>query len=93
MLAIGRTLMAKHRVLLLDEPSMGLAPLIVKEISRVLEEINAKGLTILLVEQYVRQTLRIAQQAYVLENGKVVMSGASAELLHDPKVVEAYLGA
>jgi branched-chain amino acid transport system ATP-binding protein len=93
MLAIGRALMAKPRVLLLDEPSMGLAPLIVKEIFCILKEINATGLTILLVEQNVRQALRIAQQAYVLENGKMVMEGAGAQLLNDPKVVEAYLGA
>lgn len=93
MLAIGRALMAKPQVLLLDEPSMGLAPLIIKEIFHILKEINATGLTILLVEQNVRQALRIAEQAYVLENGKIVMSGAGAELLNDPKVVEAYLGA
>ena len=92
MLAIGRALMAKPRVLLLDEPSMGLAPLMVQEIFRVLTEINRTGLTILLVEQNVRQALRIAQHGYVLENGKVVLADTGANLLGNPKVVEAYLG-
>jgi branched-chain amino acid transport system ATP-binding protein len=92
MLAIARALMAKPRVLLLDEPSMGLAPLMVQEIFRVLQEINRTGLTILLVEQNVRQALRIAQHGYVLENGKIVLSGSGQQLLHDPKVIAAYLG-
>jgi branched-chain amino acid transport system ATP-binding protein len=92
MLAIARALMAKPRVLLLDEPSMGLAPLMVQEIFRIVQEINGTGLTILLVEQNVRQALRIAQQGYVLENGQIVLSGAGAALLDNPKVVEAYLG-
>jgi branched-chain amino acid transport system ATP-binding protein len=92
MLAIGRALMAKPRILLLDEPSMGLAPLMVQEIFRVLKEINKVGLTILLVEQNVRQALRIAQRGYVLENGKIVLSDTGANLLHNPKVLEAYLG-
>jgi branched-chain amino acid transport system ATP-binding protein len=92
MLAIARALMAKPRVLLLDEPSMGLAPLMVQEIFRIVQEINRTGLTILLVEQNVRQALRIAQQGYVLENGQIVLSGAGAALLDNPKVVEAYLG-
>jgi branched-chain amino acid transport system ATP-binding protein len=92
MLAIGRALMAKPRVLLLDEPSMGLAPLMVQEIFRVLTEINRTGLTILLVEQNVRQALRIAQRGYVLENGKIVLADTGANLLGNPKVVEAYLG-
>ena len=92
MLAIGRALMAKPRVLLLDEPSMGLAPLMVQEIFRVLTEINRTGLTILLVEQNVRQALRIAQHGYVLENGKIVLADTGAKLLGNPKVVEAYLG-
>ena len=92
MLAIGRALMAKPTVLLLDEPSMGLAPLMVQEIFRVLKQINATGLTILLVEQNVRQALKIAQHGYVLENGRIVLSGTGAQLLDDPKVIAAYLG-
>ena len=92
MLAIGRALMAKPRVLLLDEPSMGLAPLMVQEIFRILKQINATGLTILLVEQNVRQALKIAQHGYVLETGKIVLSGTGTELLDDPKVIGAYLG-
>lgn len=92
MLAIGRALMAKPRVLLLDEPSMGLAPLMVQEIFRVLKEINKTGLTILLVEQNVRQALRIAQRGHVLETGKIVLTDTGANLLHNPKVLEAYLG-
>ena len=93
MLAIGRALMAKPRVLLLDEPSMGLAPLMVQEIFRILQQINATGLTILLVEQNVRQALKIARHGYVLETGKVVLTGTGVELLNDPKVIGAYLGA
>ena len=92
MLAIGRALMAQPRVLLLDEPSMGLAPLMVREIFRILVEINATGLSILLVEQNVRQALRIAQRGYVLETGRIVLSDTGARLLDDPKVLEAYLG-
>ena len=92
MLAIGRALMAQPRVLLLDEPSMGLAPLMVQEIFRILVEINATGLTILLVEQNVRQALRIAQRGYVLETGRIVLSDTGACLLDNPKVLEAYLG-
>lgn len=92
MLAIGRALMAKPRILLLDEPSMGLAPIIVQGIFRTLLEINRTGLTILLVEQNVRQALRIAQRGYVIETGKIVLADTGATLLRDPKVVEAYLG-
>ena len=92
MLAIGRALMAKPKILLLDEPSMGLAPLMVQEIFRVLKQINATGLTILLVEQNVRQALKIAQRGYVLETGKIVLAGTGAALLDDPKVIGAYLG-
>jgi branched-chain amino acid transport system ATP-binding protein len=92
MLAIGRALMAKPKVLLLDEPSMGLAPLIIQEIFRIVQEINKTGMTVLLVEQNVRQALRIAQRGYVLETGKIVLEDSGANLLHNPKVVEAYLG-
>jgi branched-chain amino acid transport system ATP-binding protein len=92
MLAIGRALMARPRVLLLDEPSMGLAPIVVQGIFRTLREINADGLTIFLVEQNVRQALKIAEQAYVLENGHVVLEGSGKALLDEPRVQEAYLG-
>jgi branched-chain amino acid transport system ATP-binding protein len=92
MLAIARALMAKPRILLLDEPSMGLAPLIVQDIFRTLQEINRTGLTVLLVEQNVRQALRIAQRGYVLETGKIVLADTGAALLHNPRVIEAYLG-
>ena len=92
MLAIGRALMARPRVLLLDEPSMGLAPIVVQGIFRTLREINTGGLTIFLVEQNVRQALKIAERAYVLENGHVVLQGSGRELLDEPRVQEAYLG-
>jgi len=93
MLAIARALMAKPRLLLLDEPSMGLAPVLVQEIFRTLRDLNQRGLTVFLVEQNVRQALKIADYAYVMENGAIVLSGPSAELLENPKVIEAYLGA
>jgi branched-chain amino acid transport system ATP-binding protein len=92
MLAIGRALLAKPRLLLLDEPSMGLAPIIVQDIFRKLREINAEGLTIFLVEQNVRQALKIAHHGYVIESGKIVLEDSGAKLLHDPKVLAAYLG-
>jgi len=92
MLAIGRALMARPRVLLLDEPSMGLAPIVVQGIFRTLREINADGLTIFLVEQNVRQALKIAERAYVLEMGRVVLQGSGRELLAEPRVQQAYLG-
>jgi len=93
MLAIGRALLARPRLLLLDEPSMGLAPIIVQDIFRKLREINADGLTIFLVEQNVRQALKIARHGYVIESGKIVLDGSGDQLLHDPKVLAAYLGA
>ena len=93
MLAIGRALLAKPRLLLLDEPSMGLAPIVVQDIFRKLREINADGLTIFLVEQNVRQALKIASHGYVIESGKIVLDGSGDQLLHDPKVLAAYLGA
>ena len=92
MLAIGRALMARPRLLLLDEPSMGLAPIVVQGIFRTLREIHAGGLTIFLVEQNVRQALRLAQRAYVLENGRIVLQGSGRDLLDEPRVQQAYLG-
>lgn len=92
MLAIGRALMARPKLLLLDEPSMGLAPLVVNEIFEVIKEISAEGTTVLLVEQNVRQALKIADYVYVLETGKIVLSGPAEEIRHDPRVMEAYLG-
>jgi branched-chain amino acid transport system ATP-binding protein len=93
MLAIARALMAKPRLLLLDEPSMGLAPILVQEVFKTLSALNRQGLTIFLVEQNARQALGIAHSGYVMENGKIVLSGTSAELLASPKTIEAYLGA
>lgn len=92
MLAIGRALMARPRVLLLDEPSMGLAPIIVQEIFRILAEINRQGLTIFLVEQNVRQALKIAHRAYVIETGEITLSGSGKALLNDQRLIDAYLG-
>ncbi len=92
MLAIGRALMSRPKLLLLDEPSMGLAPLVVADIFRVIQEISQTGTTILLVEQNVRQALKIADYAYVMETGKVVLHGKASEIIHDPRVMEAYLG-
>jgi branched-chain amino acid transport system ATP-binding protein len=93
MLAIARALMSRPRLLLLDEPSMGLAPLLVREIFKILKQLNEQGLTILLVEQNARQALQLADFAYVMENGAIVLFGPSAELLDNPKVIAAYLGA
>jgi branched-chain amino acid transport system ATP-binding protein len=92
MLAIGRALLAKPRLLLLDEPSMGLAPLIVQGIFATLREIHREGLSIFLVEQNVRQALKLAQYGYVLENGRIVLENTGPALLDDPKVLAAYLG-
>jgi len=92
MLAIGRALMALPRVLMLDEPSLGLAPLVVEEIFRVIERINRAGTTVLLVEQNTRQALGLARRGYVLENGRVALVGASRELLDNEHVRRAYLG-
>lgn len=91
MLAIGRALMAAPKLLMLDEPSMGLAPIIVKEIMKIIATINADGTSILLVEQNVKTALRIAHQGYVLETGEMVLSGTASVLANDPKVVNAYL--
>ncbi|MGH3395762.1 MAG: ABC transporter ATP-binding protein, partial [Streptosporangiaceae bacterium] len=92
MLAIGRALMGKPRLLLLDEPSMGLAPLIVKQIFDIVKEINSDGVTVLLVEQNAAQALALADRGYVLETGEIVLTGDGAELLADDRVRAAYLG-
>lgn len=92
MLAIGRALMARPKVLLLDEPSMGLAPMLVQQIFRIIQEINLQGTTILLVEQNAQQALRTASRGYVLETGEIVLSGAADELLGNDQVRKAYLG-
>ena len=92
MLAIGRALMARPRLLLLDEPSMGLAPLVIQQIFRIITEINAAGTTILLVEQNAQQALSRSDRAYILESGEVVTTGGGKELLADPSVKQAYLG-
>ena len=92
MLAIGRALMTRPRVLLLDEPSLGLAPMLAREIFRVIRRINAEGVAVLLVEQNARRALALASRGYVLETGRLVASGTSAELSADPRVRTAYLG-
>lgn len=93
MLAVGRALMSHPRILLLDEPSMGLSPLLVKEIFTTIEEVNREGVTILLVEQNAKMALSIANRAYVLETGDVVMEGEGQAMLRDDNVRKAYLGA
>lgn len=92
MLAMGRALMAKPKLLLLDEPSMGLAPILVKEIFSIIETINKEGTTVLLVEQNAKMALSIAHRAYVLETGKVVLEGTGQELIESPNIQKAYLG-
>ena len=92
MLAMGRALMAKPKLLMLDEPSMGLAPLLVEQIFEIIKELHAAGTTILLVEQNAQMALSVADRAYVLETGRIVMEGAAAALLEDDKVRSAYLG-
>jgi branched-chain amino acid transport system ATP-binding protein len=92
MVAIGRGLMAGPRVLMLDEPSLGLAPIMVEEMFRVIGEINRTGVTVLLVEQNTEHALAIASRGFVLESGRVVLSGTGAELLANERVREAYLG-
>ena len=92
MLAIGRALMSKPTLLLLDEPSLGLAPIIIQQIFDIIEQLREDGVTVFLVEQNANQALKLADRAYVLENGHIVMQGTGAELLVDPKVRDAYLG-
>jgi branched-chain amino acid transport system ATP-binding protein len=92
MLVVGRALMASPRLILMDEPSMGLAPVVVEEVFRVIEQIRQESKTILLVEQNATLALNIAHQAYVIELGRVVLSGSGQELLHNPAVEKAYLG-
>lgn len=92
MLAIGRALMSKPKLLLMDEPSMGLAPLLVQEIFNIIQTIKASGTTILLVEQNANQALQVADRAYVLETGKIIMSGKASDLLEDDSIKKAYLG-
>ena len=93
MLATGRALMTNPKILLMDEPSMGLSPLLVSEIFSIIEELHKDGITILLVEQNAKMALSVADRAYVLENGKISMSGDAKELLNDSRVKKAYLGA
>jgi len=92
MLAIGRALMSRPRLLLLDEPSLGLAPIIVSRIFKIIKEINQQGTTILLVEQNAKAALRLANRAYVMETGKIVMQGEASVLAKDPGIKKAYLG-
>jgi len=92
MLAVGRALMSRPKLMMLDEPSLGLAPLVVQDIFKIIRTINEQGVTVLLVEQNANMALKIADLAYVLETGEITMQGTGAELLADPKVKEAYLG-
>ncbi len=92
MLAIGRALMAKPRLLMLDEPSLGLAPLIVREVLHMVSSLRSLGVSVLLVEQNARAALQVADRAYVLEMGAVVLSGTAQELLHDRRIIDTYLG-
>ena len=92
MLAVGRALMSKPKMILMDEPSMGLSPLLVKEIFSIIKEVNKKGITILLVEQNAKMALAISNRAYVLETGRISIEGSAKELLDDARVKKAYLG-
>ncbi len=92
MLAVGRALMCRPKLIMMDEPSLGLAPLVIKDIFRIIQEINAKGMTILLIEQNANMALKIADLAYVLETGRITMEGTGKELLENPQIREAYLG-
>ncbi|MGM9582403.1 MAG: ABC transporter ATP-binding protein [Phascolarctobacterium sp.] len=92
MLAVGRALMSRPKVLMMDEPSLGLAPLIIKDIFNIIQEINRQGMTILLIEQNANMALKIADIAYVLETGRITMTGTGRELLENPEIKAAYLG-
>ena len=92
MLAMARSLMANPKLLLLDEPSMGLAPVLVEQIFDIIQDINQQGTSVLLVEQNAHMALSIANRAYVLETGKIVLSGDASEVMNDPMVISAYLG-
>ena len=92
MLAVGRVLMCRPRVLMMDEPSLGLAPLVIKDIFNIIQEINHQGMTVLLIEQNANMALKIADKAYVLETGKLTMEGTGQELLENPDIKAAYLG-
>ncbi len=92
MLAVGRALMAKPKLIMMDEPSLGLAPLVVRDIFRIIETINESGITVLLIEQNANMALKVADRGYVMETGAITMTGTGAELLADEKVREAYLG-
>jgi branched-chain amino acid transport system ATP-binding protein len=92
MLAIARGLMSKPKVLVLDEPSLGIAPLLVAEIFRLIERLRAQGISILLAEQNARQALSVADRGYVVENGKITLAGRAADLLNSPDIAERYLG-
>jgi branched-chain amino acid transport system ATP-binding protein len=93
MLAVGRALMSQPKLLMLDEPSLGLAPLVVREIFQIIERLRAQGVSILLVEQNARAALQVADHAYVLETGEISLQGPASELASDPRVIETYLGA
>jgi branched-chain amino acid transport system ATP-binding protein len=93
MLAVGRALMAQPKLLMLDEPSLGLAPLVVREIFRIIERLRADGVSILLVEQNARAALEVADYGYVLETGEISLQGPAEQLASDPRVIETYLGA
>ena len=92
MLAVGRALMSRPKVLMMDEPSLGLAPLIIKDIFNIIQEINRQGMTILLIEQNANMALKVADIAYVLETGRITMTGSGRELLENPEIKAAYLG-
>ena len=92
MLAVGRALMSRPKVLMMDEPSLGLAPLIIKDIFKIIQEINRQGMTILLIEQNANMALKVADIAYVLETGRITMTGSGRELLENPEIKAAYLG-
>lgn len=92
MLAVGRALMSRPKLIMMDEPSLGLAPLVVKSIFDIIKTINEKGITVLLIEQNANMALQVAHTAYVLETGEITMTGTGKELLADERVKEAYLG-